>query len=112
MTSELANFAARLREFITSSTPAAGIYDALALELFRLQFAHNAAYRRICETRHATPEVVTHWMQIPAVPTAAFREFEMTCLPAAGRTAVFHSSGTTEQRPSRHFHKAASLAGL
>jgi hypothetical protein len=85
-------------------------FHALALELFRLQFAHNADYRRICETRRATPEAVTHWMQIPAVPTAAFKEFAMTCLPAAGRTTVFHSSGTSGQRPGRHFHNAASLA--
>jgi hypothetical protein len=26
------------------------------------------------------------------------------------RVAVFHSSGTTEQKPSRHFHNAESLA--
>jgi hypothetical protein len=44
------------------------------------------------------------------VPTSAFKEFELSCLPAAERTAVFHSSGTTAQRPSRHFHHADSLA--
>ncbi|MCU0785844.1 MAG: hypothetical protein MUF81_17735 [Verrucomicrobia bacterium] len=118
MTSELANFAARLREFITFSTPVTadvvGDYEkgfaGLALELFALQFVRNAAYRRICEARRATPEAVTHWTQIPAVPTAAFKEFELTCLPAAERTAVFHSSGTSGQRPSRHFHNSESLA--
>jgi hypothetical protein len=44
------------------------------------------------------------------VPTAAFKELELTGLPPAERTVVFHSSGTTAQRPSRHFHNAASLA--
>jgi len=34
----------------------------------------------------------------------------LTSLAPAERTAVFHSSGTTEQRPSRHFHNAESLA--
>jgi len=43
------------------------------------------------------------------VPTAAFKEWELTCLPPDGRTHVFHSSGTTGQRPSRHFHSAESL---
>jgi len=44
------------------------------------------------------------------MPTAAFKELELTCLAPGERTAVFHSSGTTEQKPSRHFHNAESLA--
>jgi hypothetical protein len=35
---------------------------------------------------------------------------ELTSLPTAERTHVFHSSGTTEQRPSRHFHSTGSLS--
>jgi hypothetical protein len=34
----------------------------------------------------------------------------LTSLAPNERTAVFHSSGTTEQKPSRHFHNAQSLA--
>jgi len=44
------------------------------------------------------------------VPAAAFKELELTSLPPNRRTAVFHSSGTTEQKPSRHFHALESLA--
>jgi hypothetical protein len=54
--------------------------------------------------------VVEHWTQIPAVPTGAFKELELSCIPPEERTAIFHSSGTTEQKPSRHFHTAESLA--
>ncbi|MGA3284495.1 MAG: hypothetical protein ABSD57_08560 [Verrucomicrobiota bacterium] len=139
MTSELANFAARLRKFILSEgrvprDPDSGLqssnggscnsplrdFNSLALELFALQFKHNAAYRIICESRlprrsvakagGLTPKNVEHWTQIPAGPTAAFKELELTCLPPNERTAVFHSSGTTEQKPSRHYHSAESLA--
>jgi hypothetical protein len=129
MTTDLAIFAARLRErcFVaadvrrltlneeTNSEPRdLGCYgkdfNSLALELFALQHRHNPAYRKICEARKASPNTITYWTQIPAVPTAAFKELEMTCLPPNARTAVFHSSGTTEQRPSRHFHNAESLA--
>src|SRR5208283_2595810 len=85
-------------------------FDALALELFALQFKHNAAYRKICAARGLTPEVVEHWTQIPAVPASAFKELELTCLAPNERTAVFHSSGTMEQKPGRHFHNAESLA--
>jgi hypothetical protein len=56
------------------------------------------------------PKVINDWTQIPAVPTAAFKVLELSCIPRAERTAVFHSSGTTEQKPSRHFHRAESLA--
>jgi hypothetical protein len=85
-------------------------FNSLALELFALQFNHNESYRRLCEARGATPERIKKWDQIPAVPTSAFKELELSCLPVAERTTVFHSSGTTEHRPSRHYHNAESLA--
>ncbi|MGH7953662.1 MAG: hypothetical protein ACREFE_17330, partial [Limisphaerales bacterium] len=47
--------------------------------------------------------------QIPFVPTNAFKELELTSIEQKKRIAVFHSSGTTEQKPSRHFHCAESL---
>ena len=94
-------------------------FNRLALELFALQFKHNAAYRKICEARlprrsvakagDLTPRVVEHWAQIPAVPTSAFKELDLTCLAPGERATVFHSSGTTEQKPSRHFHSPESL---
>jgi len=109
MTKELSSFAACLRESIDSGFQRKN-FDALALELFALQFEHNIPYRKICEARARTPRVVEHWTQIPAVPTAAFKEFELTSLAPDERTAIFLSSGTTGQKPSRHFHSAESLA--
>ena len=85
-------------------------FNELALALFQLQFAYNPAYRRICEHRGVTPGSVSVWNDIPPVPTTAFKELELTSLAPDERTTVFHSSGTTEQRPSRHFHNAESLA--
>jgi len=134
MTSEFSDFSERLHEFIrcksseaafgvqpsgcwagngaearTSTEVADAEFNALAVKLFALQFKHNAPYRRICEARNATSATVKHWTQIPAVPTAAFKELELSCLPPQERTAVFYSSGTAGQRPSRHFHCAGSL---
>ncbi|MBI3852637.1 MAG: hypothetical protein HY298_20460 [Verrucomicrobia bacterium] len=82
----------------------------MALTLFALQFTHNAPYRRFCQARGVSPETITDWANIPAIPTSAFKELELTSLPPAECTTIFHSSGTTEQRPSRHFHDAESLA--
>ena len=117
MNTELSQFAARLRSELTApdNKAARGRYpepefNSLALELFALQFQHNSAYQKICAARKLTPQTVEHWTQIPAVPTAAFKELELSSLAADERTAVFHSSGTTEQKPSRHFHSAESLA--
>jgi hypothetical protein len=118
MTPELKAIVPRLHEFISRSSSCIGIqpdlleaeFNTLALELFAAQFAANGAYRRLAEARGVRPGVAEHWSRIPAVPAAAFKELELTCLGPAERTTVFHSSGTTEQRPSRHFHSADSLA--
>jgi Acyl-protein synthetase, LuxE len=126
MTSDLSIFAARLREFIaicanefapgghdfdpTLMAHADAEFNGMAMVLFALQFSHNPPYRKICEARNVSPNSLTHWTQIPAIPTAAFKELEFSCLPAGQRMAAFHSSGTTEQRPSRHFHNPESLA--
>jgi hypothetical protein len=81
----------------------------MAMVLFALQFGRNQPYRKLCEARGVTPNAVSYWSQVPAVPTSAFKELELTCLSPEQRTHVFHSSGTTEQRPSRHFHFIESL---
>ena len=121
-TSELSGFAARVRDSILvsewgarisfGSTPRAfeADFEELALQLFALQFKHNGPYRRLCEARGVRPETVAHWTEIPAAPTSAFKEFDLSCLPLEERTTVFHSSGTTGQKPSRHYHNAESLA--
>ncbi|HEV7926379.1 MAG TPA: hypothetical protein VGR14_13545, partial [Verrucomicrobiae bacterium] len=115
----LSAFAAKLRRSILAGfDPAA--FDDLAVELFTLQYEHNAAYRPLCNLRRITPSQLIlartmtpteprRWAQVPFVHTAVFKKFEYTSLLWEDRTAVFHSSGTTGQEPSRHFHSAESL---
>lgn len=86
------------------------LFNQLACELFRLQFTHNKVYQRFCNARGVNPSNVRHWHQIPALPTAAFKDFDVTCLEPARWTTIFISSGTTGQKQSRHFHNAESLA--
>jgi hypothetical protein len=85
-------------------------FNQLALSLFALQFAHVEPYRWLCEARRITPDKITLWSEIPPVPASAFKEFDLSSIPAAERTTVFLSSGTTAHRPSRHFHNVTSLA--
>jgi Acyl-protein synthetase, LuxE len=119
MNTEFSNFAARLRELILSGFHGAD-FDALAVELFNLQFAHCPAYQKECVAKRITPESISvlrgmtpsfaRWKKIPFVTTSAFKHFEYSAIPFEKRSTVFFSSGTTEQKPSRHFHNAESLA--
>lgn len=111
MTGKLFEFAARLKARIETSghDTFANDFPDWAVELFTLQFDENPAYRLLCEARKITPHALKQWESIPAAPTSAFKEANLTCLPAAACTDVFHSSGTTEHRPSRHFHNSESL---
>ena len=121
--SRFTDYAARLAEFIqdgvarplprpvTDSTEikADPRFDAFALELFALQFETNSPYRTFCLNRSLSPATVRDWREIPAIPAVAFKELDLTSLPPAERSTVFHSSGTTEQQPSRHYHNGHSL---
>ena len=105
------SYSRRLRADIKRGTALTDAeFGALANGLFALQFAHVAPYRRLCEARGISPATLADWARIPAVPAQAFKDLELTSLATTERTSVFHSSGTTEHRPSRHFHSADSLA--
>lgn len=92
----------RILEFLRGGT---GDFESLALEVFDFQRAHNSVYRAYCD-RHPP---VRHWKQIPAVPTSAFKDFEITCFPVGEAVAEFHTSGTTTGQPGRHFFKTLEL---
>jgi hypothetical protein len=103
----------RVRAFIAQTGPDAEgeeEFNRLALALFRFQFDGVPDYRRLCESRGVKPGTIRHWSQIPALPTSAFKEFDVSSLAESERSRVFHSSGTSGHIPSRHFHGGASLS--
>lgn len=113
-------FSERLRDFIMRSaascspdhgqSPASEAeFGLFALELFAMQYRWVAPYRTWCETRGIKPQELTHWSQIPALPAVAFKEQNITCLAPSDRTVVFHSSGTSANLPSKHYHDGPSL---
>ncbi len=87
--------------------PQRGSFDDLALEVFEFQFRRNEPYRRFCERRGRTPDTVTHWREIPAVPTSAFKELDLVCGPPE---KVFLTSGTTQGAGKRGRHGFPRLA--
>ena len=81
-------------------------FNALALEVFAHQFHHNLPYQRFCLARGQTPETVTCWQDIPAVPTVAFKELDLTCGPPE---KIFLTSGTTRGQEKRGRHLVPDL---
>ena len=73
-------------------------FDALALALFRFQYAACEPYRLYCDAAGRGPANVARCEEIPAVPTGAFKEFELRCFPAEATRCTFRTSGTTRER--------------
>ena len=120
MNKDLSDFAARLRRSIAAGFNPAQ-FDDLAVELFDLQYRFNPVYQSFCYSRNVSPEKIAaaravtpsfagRWTLAPFVSTSTFKLFEFSCLAPEERTLSFHSSGTTEQKPSRHFHNPESLS--
>ena len=81
-------------------------FNTIALAVFAHQFHHNLPYQRFCLARGQTPETVTRWQDIPAVPTVAFKELDLTCGPAE---KIFLTSGTTRGQEKRGRHLVPDL---
>lgn len=81
-------------------------FNALALGVFAYQFQHNLPYQRFCLARRHTPETVTRWQDVPAVPTVAFKELDLTCGPPE---KIFLTSGTSRGQDQRGRHLVPDL---
>ncbi|MBU7006714.1 B12-binding domain-containing radical SAM protein [Phosphitispora fastidiosa] len=71
-------------------------FNLLALREFRIQFMAGSVYREYCEKQERTPETVSHWSEIPAIPTSAFKEHIITSFPLKDAELALLTSGTTE----------------
>lgn len=93
-------------------------FEALALGLFRFQYASCPPYARYCDTLARRPDTVRETNAIPAVPTGAFKEFALRCFPEDATCKTFRTSGTTtERRGELHLdtlrlYEASLLASL
>lgn len=97
---------ARLGTLIEASPEASHdeVFDRLALDIFAWQFDRNPPLAAYWKRRNATPARVTHWSDIPAVPTAAFKEVDLVAGSPDAASLTFRTSGTTagEERRGRH----------
>ena len=81
-----------------------GVFTELALRVFRVQFEGNTTYRAFCEARGATPDSVTRWQDVPAVPSTAFKYVDLAVGAARDVATVFRTSGTTRGGEIRGRH--------
>jgi hypothetical protein len=77
-------------------------FASLASRVFAYQFERNPPFSAFCARRGCTPETLRNWRDIPAVPTAAFREVTLVAGDPARAEAVFRTSGTTGGRRGTH----------
>lgn len=102
----------RLLAVIGAGSPLADDeFDALARDGFRHQYERNAPYRAFCDRRGVAPADVQHWLEVPAVPTDAFKAAPLVCGPPEEAEAVFVTSGTTAgaRRRGRHYFPELAL---
>lgn len=74
---------------------------ALALEMFRHQYAHNKVYGEFVNARKVRVEDVRRVEDIPFLPIDFFKTHDVVCGDVPPQ-AIFRSSGTTGMIRSRH----------
>ena len=84
-------------------------FNELACAVFEFQYENCGVYRAYCEQQKCVPETVSHWKKIPAVPASAFKDFTIADFPAEDAVAEFQTSGTTREKPGRHFFQTLEL---
>lgn len=77
-------------------------FDDVALQVFKFQYQNVSVYREFCMLQKRSPENVNSIFEIPFLPIELFKTNEVI---ADGRQAqaIFESSTTTGNVPSRHY---------
>jgi hypothetical protein len=86
-----------------------GDFNQLALDVFAYQFNHCLSYQHYCQHLQAIPETITHWHDIPSVPTDVFREFDLCTFDPTKAQYIFQTSGTTQVSKGKHFYQNMDL---
>jgi hypothetical protein len=79
-------------------------FNRLALAVFAYQWERNLPFQRYCRARGRTPNGVQDWREVPALPTAAFKEVDLTTVAANAARVVYVTSGTSigSEKRGRH----------
>lgn len=72
------------------------------MDVFHYQARHNLIYARYLELLHRDPDTVTKPTDIPHLPIALFKEYDLVSGSDWAPARTFTSSGTTGTETSRH----------
>lgn len=87
-----------------------GEFNELALQIFGYQLHYNTPYAQYCETFGFTREKLPEsWEDIPAVPSAAFKEAAFVTFNPHAAEVCFETSGTTRGDGGRHYMETTKL---
>lgn len=85
-------------------------FEALAIDLFAYQLRYNEPYGRYCAAFGFTPQALpASWRDIPAVPTAAYKEASLATFAPQRAALTFETSGTTVGIGGHHAMESAAL---
>ncbi|WPZ10394.1 LuxE/PaaK family acyltransferase [Roseivirga spongicola] len=77
-------------------------FEALAIDIFKLQYTHNQVYKEWCDSLKKTPNLVERLEQVPFLPIEFFKSHDIRT-GSWNEQLVFESSGTTGSETSKHF---------
>lgn len=83
-------------------------FNHVALSIFRYQYENIRPFGAFCDMLHVSPDTITHFKQIPCLPTQAFQKHKLHD-NVAKEILVFRSSSTTGQIPSVHIVNDAGM---
>lgn len=83
-------------------------FEALALKIFRFQYANNSIYNSFVDALQIKPEHVNSVTKIPFLPISFFKSHNVVSSEFEPE-AIFESSGTTQLVKSKHFVKSVNL---
>lgn len=70
-------------------------FNSIAIEEFTYQYFANDVYRGLCESKGVKPQDVTTWLDIPPLPTEAFKQYVIASFPLSETELSLLTSGTT-----------------
>lgn len=85
-----------------------GIFDSLALEVFRFQYRHNPLYHEYVNSLPGVGQDPKSIGEIPFLPIQFFKSHSIQTTEFTPE-AIFESSGTTQTINSRHLVKSMAL---
>jgi len=85
-------------------------FEDLAQRIFGYQLRYDEPYARYCGSLGVTSgSMPATWHEIPAVPTAAYKEATLATFDPARAALAFETSGTTQGVGGRHYMETRAL---